>query len=213
MIKIYTFYWLLDPHNVWLQNLSIPPPQKVFLDWTPLSPRNFQFSFALSLKKFDFWDPMGWVWIFSGICYFLLVPCIQKWYITKNAWAERKSVDQYFYNMAYDIYNLLFPLVLLAAVQMPHVRKAGKYLDCNSTESAGVGRMEKRHSTNMVKLTPKSASKNLLIQCLLVIKIRTWNVLEYKALTTSTDSRTVSVFYWLYLSKTCILYCQWLFWG
>ena len=43
----------------------------------------------------------------------------------------------------------LFPSVLPAVVQMPLVKESGKYLDCNSMESAGVERMGKPHSKNM----------------------------------------------------------------
>lgn len=80
-----------------------------------------------------------------------------------------------------------FPPVLPAAVQTPLVKEAGKYLDCNSMESAGVGRMVRPHSTNMEKPSRQSVSKNWLNRSLLVISIKIWNVLELKALTTSTD--------------------------
>lgn len=80
-----------------------------------------------------------------------------------------------------------FPSVLPAAVQMPLLEKAGKYLDCNSMENAGVERMVRPHSTNMERPSHQSVSKSWLNQSCLVISIKKWNVLELKALTTSTD--------------------------
>ena len=70
---------------------------------------------------------------------------------------------------------------------MPLVKKAGKYLDCNSMESAGVERMVRPYSTNMEKPTYQSVSKSWLVQSHLVISIKKWNVLELDTLTISTD--------------------------
>jgi len=80
-----------------------------------------------------------------------------------------------------------FPSVLPAAVQMPLSEKAGKYLDCNSMESAGVERMVRPHSTNMERPNHQSVSKSWLNQSHHVTSIKKWNVLELKAPTTSTD--------------------------
>ena len=93
-----------------------------------------------------------------------------------------------------SLFHNPFPSVLPAAVQMPLVKKAGKYLDCNSMESAGVERMVRPYSTNMEKPSHQSVSKSWLIQSHLVISIKKWNVLELKRLTISTDWRTVSEF-------------------
>ena len=86
-----------------------------------------------------------------------------------------------------SLFHNPFPSVLHAAVQMPLVKKAGKYLDCNSMESAGVERMVRLYSTNMETPSHQSVSKSCLIQSHLVISIKKWNALVLKALTISTD--------------------------
>ena len=86
-----------------------------------------------------------------------------------------------------SLFHNPFPSVLPAAVQMPLVKKAGKYLDYNSMESAGVERVVKLYLTNIEKPRNQGVSKSWLIPSHLVISIKKWNVLELEALTISTD--------------------------